>query len=647
MNYFQAEQISKSYGEKVLFDQISFSVSQGDKLGLIARNGSGKTTLLNIIAGMDTADQGQCSYRKGLRLSYLQQDPLFNHGDTVSEALLSSGNELTRAVREYEEFMEESREKGKTDGHSLQSLIERMDALEAWDLEQRIQQILTRLNIGNLKARVGELSGGQQKRLALAKILIEEADFILLDEPTNHLDIDMIEWLEAYLSRQKLTLMVVTHDRYFLDTVCQGILELDRGRIFSYNGNYAHFLEKKQERLQTESSRSEKALNLLKKEQDWMRRSPPARTTKSKARISAFHELKEKAANPTQQSPGEIRMEMARMGKKILEMQGVEKSFGEIKVLDNFSYVFKKGERVGVAGPNGTGKTTLLRIITGQLAPDKGSVVTGETISFGFYQQEGLQVNEGKKVIEVISDIAESIDLGNGKSFTASQLLQYFNFPFNVQHDLVSKLSGGEKRRLYLVTVLMKKPNFLILDEPTNDLDIETLNVLEDFLSGFGGCLLIVSHDRYFLDRLVDHLFVFEENGKVRGFTGNYTAYRLKKGSAEKDMAGKAADSKGKDRSHLAAEGQKQPRDLEKQAVERDVATKRQKNKRTYREQQEFEALGREIGELEGEKELLVEQMNSGSLHPDELMKAAKRFEELTAKLEKRENRWLELSEWE
>jgi ABC transport system ATP-binding/permease protein len=662
MNYFQAEQISKSYGEKVLFNQVSFSVSQGEKLGLIARNGSGKTTLLNIIAGMDTADQGKCSYRKGLRLSYLQQEPGFQLEDTVSEALLSAGNELTRTVREYEEFMQESREGGAIDERILQSLIEKMDALEAWDLEQRIQQILTRLNIGNLRARVGTLSGGQQKRLALAKILIEEADFILLDEPTNHLDIDMIEWLEAYLSRQKLTLMVVTHDRYFLDTVCQGILELDRGNIYSYNGNYAHFLDKKQERLQTESSRSEKALNLLKKEQDWMRRSPPARTTKSKARIDSFHELKERAANPTQQNPGEIKLEMARMGKKILEMQGVEKSFGEIKVLDNFSHVFKKGERVGVAGPNGTGKTTLLRIITGQTEADKGSVVTGETIAFGFYQQEGLQVDEGKKVIEVISDIAESIDLGNGKTFSASQLLQYFNFPYPVQHNLVAKLSGGEKRRLYLVTVLMKKPNFLILDEPTNDLDIETLNVLEDFLAGFGGCLLIVSHDRYFLDRLVDHLFIFEEHGKVKGFTGNYTAYRLKKGAADKVLAGKTGDGKGKDRGKQSAEqgiqpaeGKqltergKQPAERGKQPAGQAVAgtgKSRQRKKLTYREQQEFEVLEREIGELEREKELLVEQMNSGSLPPDDLMKAAKKFEQLTADLERKGDRWLELSEW-
>lgn len=636
MNYFQAEQISKSYGEKVLFDQVSFSISRGDKLALIARNGSGKTSLLNIIAGLDAADSGRCSYRKGIRLAYLHQEPVFNPGDTVSEALLSAGNELTRTVREYEEFMEESAGAGKTEARTLQSLVERMDALGAWDLEQRIKQILTRLEIGNLKARVGDLSGGQLKRLELARILIEEADFILLDEPTNHLDIDMIEWLENHLNKRNLTLLVVTHDRYFLDAVCQGILELDRGRIYSYSGNYANFLEKKHERLQTEASRSDKALNLLKKEQDWMRRSPPARTTKSKARIEAFHELKEKAARTAETSPGEIRMEMARLGKKILELQEVEKSFGDTVVINDFSYVFKKGERVGITGRNGSGKTTLLRIITGELTADRGSVITGETIAFGYYQQQGLQVDEGKKVIEVVSDIAESIDLGNGKSFTASQLLQYFNFPFQVQHDLVAKLSGGEKRRLYLVTVLMRKPNFLILDEPTNDLDIETLNVLEDFLAGFGGCLLIVSHDRYFLDRLVDHLFVFEDVGQVRGFTGNYTEYRLKKSIAEPDKGEKGSAATGK--TGIRHGQEKGPAGMERI---------RDKKRRTYREQQEYEVLEREIGELEVEKDRLVEQMNSGILSPEELMEAAKRFGQLTTELECKSDRWLELSEKE
>jgi ABC transport system ATP-binding/permease protein len=634
VNYFQAEKISKSYGEKVLFQQISFSVSQGEKLGLIARNGSGKTTLLNIIAGLDQPDQGKCSYKKDLRLAYLRQEPDFDPDDTVSEAILYSDNVLTRTVREYEEFLQAAG--SSLDEKALQSIIERMDALEAWDFEQRIKQILTRLKIGDLKARVGDLSGGQQKRLALAKILIEEADFILLDEPTNHLDIDMIEWLEGYLGRQKLTLLVVTHDRYFLDSVCHGILELDAGNIYTCNGNYAYFLEKKQERMQEQAARSEKAMNLLRKEQDWMRRSPPARTTKSKARIDAYYGLKEQAGGHTEPLPGEIKLEMARLGKKILELQGLEKSFGPVKVLHNFSHVFKKGERIGIAGPNGSGKTSLLNIITGSLQPDMGSVTTGDTITFGFYRQEGLQVNEGKKVIEVISDIAESIDLGNGKAFTAAQMLHYFNFPYQVQNDLVGKLSGGEKRRLYLITVLMKKPNFLILDEPTNDLDIETLNVLEDFLVGFPGCLLMVSHDRYFLDRLVDHLFIFGWDGRVKGFTGNYTAYRLKR---EVEEASRGREGKTREK----RPGAKAEPAKSTQGTERS----REKRKRSYKEQQEYMLLEREIEALEREKDTLLDRMNSGSLPPEEMLKASQRFEQITTELERKGDRWLELSEWE
>lgn len=628
-NYFQAEQISKSFGEKVLFREISFSVFQGDKLGLIARNGSGKTTLLNIIAGLDQPDQGKCSYKNDLRIAYLKQEPDFDPDDTVADAILFSDNDVTRTVREYEEFMQETGD--QLDEKAYQAIMERMDALEAWDYEQRIRQVLTRLKIGDLKARVGDLSGGQQKRLALARILIGDADFILLDEPTNHLDIDMIEWLESYLGRQKLTLLVITHDRYFLDAVCQGILELDDGEVYTFPGNYARFLEKKQERLQEQTARSDKALNLLRKEQEWMRRSPPARTTKSKARIDAFYELKEQSRNRREHLPGEIRVEMARLGNKILELQGLEKSFGALRVLHDFSHVFKKGERIGIAGPNGSGKTTLLNVITGQLQPDKGSVTRGETLVFGYYRQDGLQVDEGRKVIDVITDIAESIDLGNGKVFTAAQLLHYFNFSYKAQHDQAARLSGGEKRRLYLITVLMQKPNFLILDEPTNDLDIETLNVLEDFLQGFPGCLLVVSHDRYFLDRLTDHLLVFEHDGQIRGYTGNYTAYRLKKAGEER-----AAEKTRERHSVSPAGGERKP-----------ARTPREKKKRTYREQQEFDRLEQEIETLEHEKDLLLDQMNSGSLSPDDMLDASRRFGQITAELERKGDRWLELAEWE
>lgn len=624
MSYFQAQQITKAYGEKVLFEDLSFSVAPGQKVGLIARNGTGKTTLLNIIAGLDQPDSGKCTYQSDLKLSYLQQDPVFDPDLSISEALLNASNELSRTVKEYEELLEVSNSVDNSATSSrLQKLVERMDALQAWDYESRVKQVLTQLKIGRLDARVGELSGGQIKRLALARILIEEADLILLDEPTNHLDLEMIEWLEGYLSRKKLTILLVTHDRYFLDAVCNEIVELENGMLFNYRGNYSYFLEKKQERLEAEAARSEKATNLLRKETEWMRRTPQARTTKSKARIDSFYDLKEQANRTTEGGVGEIKMEMARLGKKILELEHISKQFDGELFVNDFSYVFKRGERAGIVGPNGSGKSTLLNLITGSLKPDSGKITTGETIQFGYYRQEGLQVDDNKKVIEVISDIAESISLGKGKSFTASQFLHFFNFPYSVQHDFAGKLSGGEKRRLYLMTVLMRNPNFLILDEPTNDLDIATLNVLEDFLENYEGCLLIVSHDRYFLDRLVDHVFVFSEKGRVKDFPGNYTQYRLSR-SKQLQTEKKA----------------------EKAEIQPIKEKPKEKTKLSYKEQKEFETLEKEIEKLEAEKASLLEKMNSGQLSIDELLEISQKYAATEQALETKTERWIELSEW-
>ncbi len=623
VNYMQAKGVSKAYGEKLLFRELSLSIAQGQKLALIARNGTGKTTLLNIFAGLDEPDEGYCTYRNGLRISYLPQEPSFDPGLSISETLLWSDNEQTKAIRDYEEFISDASNTGDPlKEKELQTLIERMDAMRAWDYEQRVQQIISMLKIGNLKKTVANLSGGEMKRLALARVLIEEPDLLLLDEPTNHLDIAMIEWLEGFLSRQKLTLLMVTHDRYFLDTVCNEVVEIENGLVYNYKGNYAYYLEKKQERKMADQAQNEKAINLLRRETEWMRRSPPARTSKSKARIQAFHHLKEQTSIELEPSAGKIRMNMARMGKKILELQNVCKSFDSKKVLDIFSYIFKRGERVGVVGPNGTGKSTLLDIITQTLAPDNGKIITGETISFGYFRQEGIRLDGQKKVIEVITGIADRIRLDKDHWMSASQFLRYFQFPNHMHHDRVEKLSGGEKRRLYLLTILMRNPNFLILDEPTNDLDIETLNILEDFLLQFPGCLIIVSHDRYFLDRLADHLFVFSGAGTVTDFPGNYTYYR------EKQKQG----------------GPSKKETVKKQRPAKQVL-RTGREKLSYKEQQEFKALEEEIGRLEKEKAMLLDKMNASDMNPEEITRASERYQEVEFQLESRSDRWLELSE--
>ncbi len=625
MNYFQADGLSKAYAEKILFSNISFGIDQGQKVGLIARNGAGKTTLLNIMMQREIPDSGNCNFRKNIRVAYLEQNPVFSPEPTVIQTLLDDNNPTIATLREYEQqVMLQENGSPEFDNRKLQSLIARMDELQAWNMEARIRQILSRLKISDPNQPMGQLSGGQVKRVALAKILIEEADFIILDEPTNHLDLEMIEWLEDYLEREKLTLLLVTHDRYFLDKVCNEILELENASMYRYQGNYAYFLEKKQERQHAQQMQTEKARNLLKKETEWMRRQPKARTTKSKARIEAYHQLKDLAASQHHEKSPEIMMQSARMGKKILELENISKKYDDQTIIKDFSYIFKKKEKAGIVGMNGTGKTTLLNIITEKIQPDTGTVTTGETVQFGYYTQEGINVDDNKKVIDVVKDIAETIKVGKDVSLTAAQFLFFFNFPYASQNDFVRKLSGGEKRRLYLLTVLMKNPNFLILDEPTNDLDIATLNVLEDFLEDFPGCLIVVSHDRYFLDNLVDHVFVFEGNGKIKDFPGNYTEYQQKK-----------------------AELKQQEKKEEKTTTAKTTDTNsREKKKLTWKEQKEFEALESEIAALEQEKAETLEKMNSGDLSPTELQEVSARYAEVEQLLEEKELRWLELSEW-
>jgi len=627
MSYLQVDHLSKSVGDKLLFSGISFGVDQGQKAALLARNGAGKSTLLNIIAGVVPPNEGNVTFRKNIKVSYLEQNPDLDPEKTVGETILMSDNKKMEAVRQYNEFMEENPDMNieKNRSKYLQ-VVEKMDNCNAWDYEATIKQVITRLRVGNFNKPTKHLSGGQKKRVALAKVLIDEPNLLLLlDEPTNHLDVDIIEWLENYISKSSITLLLVTHDRYFIDRVCDIIFELDNTQLYTYKGNYSYFLKKKQERISAELAQSEKAKKLLNKETEWIKRQPKARGTKAKARISQYHNLKETAQNSPSEDQIEISMKMSRMGKKVLELSGISKIYDDTPIIEDFSYVFKKSERVGIIGPNGSGKSTLLNIITGKIKPDKGSIVKGETISFGYYTQEGMErVPDNKKVIEIITDISEKIMINEDKSLTSSQFLNYFNFSYSAQYDYVNKLSGGEKRRLYLMTVLLKRPNFLILDEPTNDLDIQTLNVLEDFLENFPGCLLIVSHDRFFLDKLVDHLFVFDDkSGKIKDFPGNYTDYLLNFADSNKSKKSeKPAKSK-------TANGNK---------------SKSSKNKLSYKEKKEFETLEEEIPQLESQRDQMLEEMNSGKIVGEELVKLSKKYEELEKTIEQKTERWLELA---
>lgn len=616
----QIDTLTKTFGDLTLFRDISFGIAEGDKIGLIARNGAGKTTLLNIIAGKEPYDSGRVVFRNNVRVAYLEQSPQFDPQLTVLEACFQTENEAVKVIARYEEIM------ASGNHQELDEILAKMDLLKAWDYEQRVKQILSRLKIFRFDQKIGELSGGQVKRVALANALISEPELIILDEPTNHLDLDMVEWLEEHLSRSNISLLMVTHDRYFLDRVCSQIIEIDNQQIYPYKGNYAYYLEKRDERLASQDAETERAKNIYRKELDWMRRQPQARATKAKSRIDAFYDLEEKAKQRRQSDDIKLSATGAYIGKKIFEAKNITKSFGDIKITDRFNYIFTRYEKMGIIGNNGTGKSTFIKMLLGLEQPDAGSFDIGETVNFGYYSQEGLQFDEQTKVIDVVQKIAEVIDLGNGNRLTSSQFLQHFLFAPAKQHDFVHKLSGGEKRRLYLCTVLIKNPNFLILDEPTNDLDIVTLNILEEYLTGFKGCLIVVSHDRYFMDKVVDHLLVFNGNAHIGNFPGNYTQYRDQKSAEEKRIAIETKPPKSD------------------KADERPKST--EKTKLTFKEKQEFEHLETDIQDLETEKKELTLQLSSGNLSSDALIEKSNRIAEIMTAIDDKTTRWLELSEF-
>lgn len=636
MHYLSVEGLSKSFGAKPLFSNITLNVSEGDKVGLIAKNGAGKSTLLNIISGRDTAENGKVWVHKDVKVCFLDQEPVFDPTKTVVENIFDHKHPMIDAVKEYEALMADE----NPDPDKLTEAMGKMDELNAWDFESKVHQILGRLKIGTLTNKAGQLSGGQKKRLALAKTLIDvEFDasrkLLIMDEPTNHLDFDMIEWLENFLADSKMTLLLVTHDRYFLDSVCNEIMELTPGELYTYTGDYEYFLEKKAEREATESASVDKARNLMRKELEWMRKQPKARTTKSKSRIDAFYELQTKAAGKTKEQELLLNVKMSRLGGKILELKKVYKAYGEKKILNGFDYTFKKGDRIGIIGENGVGKTTFLNILMGIENPDTGKINVGDTIVFGYFDQKGLQWKEDKRVIEYVKDIAEHFPLANGDKVSATKFLELFQFTPEQQFTFISKLSGGEKKRLQLLAILFNNPNFLILDEPTNDLDLITLQVLEDFLLSYQGCVIIVSHDRYFMDKLVDHLFVFEGKGVIRDFPGNYTLYRFYK-DQEKKTGTFSQDAKS---SLLQAEPEVKE---EKPAPKQESAPSK---KMTFKEKFEFETLEKELPALTKERDELNEKIASGSLPYEELQKVLARIAEVTGQLEEKELRWLELSE--
>jgi ATP-binding cassette subfamily F protein uup len=623
MNILSIENLTKTYGERVLFNNITFGVSMGDKIAIVAKNGTGKSTLMKILAGKDIPDSGKVVFRNDIKVGYLDQNPFLLEDKSIEENIFSADNDIIKAIKHYEELLENT----SLDNHDekLQNAIHNIDNLNAWDFENKVKIILGKLDINQLNREVKSLSGGQKKRIALAKLLLDEPDLILMDEPTNHLDIEMIEWLENYLTRSNITLLMVTHDRYFLDNVCTEIIELDRQMIFQYKGDYEYFIEKKAEREQALLSEIDKAKNTMRKELEWIRRMPKARGTKSKSRIQAFEDIKKVATQRFNSTELKLNVKMNRIGSKVLEMKKVNKSFGEKVILKGFDYTFNSNERIGVVGKNGIGKSTFLNMIMGLEAPDSGKINHGETIIFGYYSQSGILNKDDKRIIEVVKDIAEVIPLADGSKLTASQFLTLFQFPPDMQYNYVGKLSGGEKRRLFLLTILIKNPNFLILDEPTNDLDLITLNILEDFLLNFQGCVMIVSHDRYFMDRLVDHIFVFEGDGHVKDFNGNYTEYRIQ------------LDLKA-DTPAVIAPVQ------ETKVVE--VSEPKKKTKMSFKEKFEFENLEKEMEKLENEKTELTNKLSTSSNH-EELQAWSKRINEISDLLDASTMRWLELSELE
>lgn len=627
ISYLQIEELTKSFGDLVLFENLSFGISEGDRIGLIAKNGTGKTTLLNIIAGKEDYDSGNVTFRRDLRVGYLEQMPVYPPELTVIQACFHSQNETVQVISQYEQIM-------MSDDHSrLEEVLEHMDRLKAWDYEQRAKQILSQLKINHFDQKVKELSGGQLKRLALANVLITEPNLLILDEPTNHLDIDMTEWLEEYLHRNNITLLMVTHDRYFLDRVCNQIIEIDNKSLYSYKGNYSYYLEKRQERIEAKNAEIDRANNLLRTELEWMRRQPQARGTKAKYRIDAFYELEEKAKQQRQNTQVKLEVKSSYIGSKIFEAKHLYKSFEDIRIVEDFNYVFARYEKMGIVGNNGTGKSTFIKMLIGEVKPDKGHFDIGETVRFGYYSQDGLKFDDQMKVIDAVRNIAEEISLGDGRKLSASQFLQHFLFAPETQHNYIYKLSGGEKRRLYLCTVLICNPNFLVLDEPTNDLDIVTLNVLEEYLRTFKGCVIVVSHDRYFMDKVVDHLLVFKGNAQLKDFPGNYSDYREWKEETEK--------------SERAEQQAEQAKKIVKDNTSTEKTAQPRKNKLSFKEKRELEELDVLIPQLEAEKAELENAMSSGTLSNDELMVKSTRIGEVMKLIDEKSMRWLELSEIE
>jgi len=624
ISYLQIDGLTKSFGDLVLFENITFGIAQGQKIGLIAKNGSGKTTLLNIISGKEGYDSGSVIFRSDLRVGYLEQSPVYPAGLTVLQACFHSDNATVRLISEYEEAL------AHEDNSRLPDLLMRMENEKAWDYEQKAKQILGQLKIHDLDQKVETLSGGQLKRVALANVLITDPELIMLDEPTNHLDLEMVEWLEDYLGRSKMSLLMVTHDRYFLDRVCNEIMEIDRKQIYQYKGNYTYYLEKREERVEAVNADIERANNLLRTELDWMRRQPQARGTKAKYRIDAFYELEKRAKQQRDNQQVNLNVKAAYIGSKIFDAVHVSKRFDEIRIVEDFNYTFARYEKMGIVGNNGTGKSTFIKMLIGEEVPDSGHFDIGETVRFGYYSQDGLQFDEQMKVIDVVQDIAEYVDLGDGNKMGVSQFLNYFLFTPERQHSYVYKLSGGEKRRLYLCTVLMSNPNFLVLDEPTNDLDIVTLNVLEEYLRNFKGCAIVVSHDRYFMDKVVDHLLVFRGNADIKDFPGNYSQYRDWKDALDRE-------EKEMETARLA-----QQRPVSEKAVR---PANEGKKKLSYKEQKEFESLEQEITLLETEKAGLEEALSSGTLTNDDLMAKSSRIATLIDEIDEKTMRWLELSE--
>ena len=619
MNYLSVENISKSYGERILFKNISFGINSGQKIGFIAKNGTGKTSLLNILSGDDTPDDGNVVYRKNLKVAFLSQDPYLNPSLSVEESIFSSDNPILKIIEAYEHALE-----NPNDSEAYQTAFDNMEAHHAWDFETRYKQILFKLKLEDLSQKVSSLSGGQKKRLALANALLMQPDLLVMDEPTNHLDLEMIEWLEALFTKENFTLFMVTHDRYFLERVCNEVVELDEGNLYSYKGNYSYYLEKREARIETETTETGKAKQLYKKELDWMRRQPKARTTKSKSRIEDFHDIKSRAHQRRNDHEVQLELNMQRLGTKEVELHKISKAYDDKELFQKFEYNFIHGERIGIIGKNGTGKSSFLNIMTGSLKPDSGKVVIGDTVKFGYYTQKGMHIKEGQKVIDVIREFGDYIPLKKGKQISASQLLERFLFDRKKQYDFVDKLSGGERKRLYLCTVLIRNPNFLILDEPTNDLDIVTLNVLENFLMDFPGCLLVVSHDRYFMDKIVDHLFVFRGDGIIEDFPGNYSDFRTYEDSASKV---------------------KKIETTEESKSKNDWKADNDKAKLSYNEQKEYSKLESQIAKLERERDTLQNKFATEKWDGDEINKQSNILQKIIDQVDKKTTRYFELLE--